>query len=327
MDKTSKKWRIVYVAFFVDALFLLYAYLNNSNFLERWYYYLLASLVSGLGAGAIVWLASSFYNEPSRQKLDLAETEAEEVLPKKVNREIKRHYLLYILGSLIVLTLVGYFAISYAKDTKETKKQQDLMQQQIDSQKKQLEYTGKFTTTPTTTPTLTTTPTPTTTPSTTNTKPTETTKTTPVGKNLRQYLPQLYDKKAECEKVITDQQAIIDEATPGYNEVVRQIEQWYSEISTGSCPYNCGVDTICSRPCHSTEYDELYKQKKDEAFSVYEGKTGLARQIRNVASDFLIKITTAINTVESKDEAYWLTRSTTFLEQYINEILNNNTDF
>jgi cytoskeletal protein RodZ len=71
------------------------------------------------------------------------EKEAEQELPKKVNKEVKRHYLLYILGLLLVLVLAGYFAITYAKDVKETKKNQDLLQQQIDLQKKQLDLQNK----------------------------------------------------------------------------------------------------------------------------------------------------------------------------------------
>lgn len=81
--------------------------------------------------------------EEDVKKIDKVEKEIEQELPKKVNKEVKRHYLLYILGLLLVLVLAGYFTITYAKDTKETKKNQDLMQQQIDLQKNQLDLQNK----------------------------------------------------------------------------------------------------------------------------------------------------------------------------------------
>ena len=76
-------------------------------------------------------------------RIDKFEKEAEEVLPKKINKEVKRHYLLYILGALLILVLAGYFAITYAKDIKDTKRQQDLLQQQINLQKSQLDAQNK----------------------------------------------------------------------------------------------------------------------------------------------------------------------------------------
>lgn len=109
-------------------------------------------------------------------KIDKLEKEAEEALPKKVNKEVRQHYLLYILGILLVLVLAGYFAVTYAKDVKDTKRQQDLLQQQIDLQKKQLEDTKKDATA-VTSPTTTTTP-KTTAPATTAPKTTLTTKCT-----------------------------------------------------------------------------------------------------------------------------------------------------
>ena len=94
--------------------------------------------------------------EKAADKIDSLEKKAEQELPKKVNKEVKRHYLIYILGSLLILALVGYFAFTYAKDAKKTKRQQDLLQQQINTQAKQIEDAKKGTTT---TPAITTTPT------------------------------------------------------------------------------------------------------------------------------------------------------------------------
>jgi cell division protein FtsN len=84
-------------------------------------------------------------------KIDELEKEAERVLPKRVNKEVKRHFLLFILGVLLILVLASYFAITYAKNAKDTKRQQNLLQQQIDLQRKQLEDAKKNTTAPTTT--------------------------------------------------------------------------------------------------------------------------------------------------------------------------------
>jgi cytoskeletal protein RodZ len=93
------------------------------------------------------------------------EKEAEQILPKKVNNKVKKYYLLYILGSVIMLALLGLFFYSY---TKQVNKNQELAQQQIRLQKEQLDLQAKqieddkadiITTpaTPTTTPTQSTT--------------------------------------------------------------------------------------------------------------------------------------------------------------------------
>ena len=76
-------------------------------------------------------------------KFDKLEKEAEQEIPKKVNKGVNRHYVPYILGLLLIFVLVGYFAITYAKDSKETKINQDLVQKQIDLQQKQLDLQTK----------------------------------------------------------------------------------------------------------------------------------------------------------------------------------------
>lgn len=76
-------------------------------------------------------------------EVDLVEKKVEKILPQKVKKEVKSHFLLYILGLLLVLVLAGYFAFTYAKDVKDTKKSQDLIQQQVNLQKEQLALQAK----------------------------------------------------------------------------------------------------------------------------------------------------------------------------------------
>lgn len=71
------------------------------------------------------------------------EEEIKHLLPKKLNTEFKKHYLIYILGLFLLVILIGCFTITYAKNIKETKRNQDLLQQQINIQKEQLELQTK----------------------------------------------------------------------------------------------------------------------------------------------------------------------------------------
>jgi len=162
-----------------------------------------------------------------------------------------------------------------------------------------------------------------------NTPNTQPKATTPAVNDYKQYLPQLYEKKTECEKVISDQDALLTTGNLKYDKAVANIDKWYSETLTGTCSYSCG-DAICGRSCHSTEDDALYKQKKDNAYNTYEEETGLTRKIRNTANDFLIKIKSVISVIESHTSgALWGTlqsKNNVILEKSINDIMNNNTD-
>lgn len=142
MNKKNNKsvylWTIIWVIF---AAFLVGFYLYENHFLlDKWYYYPI--LLVGGALAVILMILGTFeiISNRRRRNLDEAEKGMEQILPKKVNEEAKRHYLLYILASLLILVLVGYFAVTYAKDKKEAKKNQDLTQQQIDLQKNNLIY-------------------------------------------------------------------------------------------------------------------------------------------------------------------------------------------
>jgi predicted nucleic acid-binding Zn ribbon protein len=132
---------------------------------------------------------------------DRFEKEVEQIAPKKVKREFKAHYMLYIVGSLALLGIVAFYSITYAQNAK---KNQELLKQQIHL----LEEANKKTPAPTPTP-----------------QPSTQSKSTTQQKATTQKTPACdEDKKNEQIRMFNEKIAEYQTATLPFQSQIRQLE-------------------------------------------------------------------------------------------------------